>query len=577
MSTSSFSRNVSHLRLSGLSHSFGDHRVLTDISFTITSGDLVGLIGENGSGKSTLLRILAGLIDPDSGEIHVSVPGVRNPRIGLLHQEPPFSPADTVSEAIEEAVAPIREATRSVDHAAQRLAEAPDDQTLAGDYARALEHAEHMRAWDIDARISQMLTRVGLDGIPLKQATGQLSGGQRARLSLAWVLLNSPDVLLLDEPTNHLDDDAASYLRAVLSSWRGPVLVASHDRAFLDEAVTSLVDLDPSPVPHEVSAPLLQDGSGTGIGVMRFTGTYTEHLNARLDARERWERQYRFEQGELKRLRASVRENQTVGHQDRKPRSEARIAAKFYADRNAKTVSRRVKDSRRQLEELEETQIRKPPQELRFQGLTAAQSGSDAQQPTHEAVLSVSEVTVENRLTPVSFTLGPAEKLLITGTNGSGKSTLLSVLTGDIKPTSGTVHIDGNVRVGILRQVVHLPDPQERGAGRTVQQAYEDLVGWQRAIDVPLSTFELIRPREHERPVGLLSTGQQRRLELAVLLADTPDLLLFDEPTNHYSLLLATQLEAAIPRYPGAVIVASHDRWLRRTWRGSRLHLSAER
>ncbi|WP_460681720.1 ABC-F family ATP-binding cassette domain-containing protein [Nesterenkonia populi] len=550
--------------------------MLTDISFTVTGGGSVGLIGENGSGKSTLLRILAGLLDQDGGEVHLSFPGVQNPRIGLLHQEPPFSPAATVSDAIEDAAAPIREAARSVDSAARRLADAPDKPELADEYARALEHAEQMDAWGIDARISQMLAGVGLAEVPVEQPTGELSGGQRARLSLAWVLLNAPDLMLLDEPTNHLDDDAASYLRAVLASWSGPVLIASHDRAFLDEAVTSLVDLDPSPVPHEVSAPLLQDGSGTGIGITRFTGTYTEYLNARLDARERWERQYQNEQAELKRLQASVRGSQAVGHENWTPRSEARIAAKFYADRNAKTVSRRVNDARARLEELEKNQIRKPPQELRFRGLTAARPEGGAQHRGHDSVLSVCELMVEHRLAPISFTLGAAEKLLVTGTNGSGKSTLLSVLIGDAAPDEGALQMDGDVRVGMLRQEVHLPDLKERGADRTVQQTYEDLVGQQRATEVPVSTFGLLHLRDHQRPVNLLSTGQQRRLELAVLLADPPDLLLLDEPTNHYSLMLATQLEAAIPTYPGAVIVASHDRWLRRTWQGSWLSLTAE-
>ena len=228
MSTPSSSRTSSHIRVSGVSHSFGDHRVLTDISFTVPSGELVGLIGENGSGKSTLLRIIAGLLDPDGGAVCISVAGVQAPRIGLLHQEPPFPPTATVSEAVEEAVSPTRQAAAAVAEAARSLATHPDDQKCAEDYAKALEYAEQMDAWSIDTRISQMLTGVGLAEIPLDQPTGQLSGGQRARLSLAWVLLNSPDLLLLDEPTNHLDDEATAHLRSVLSSWRGPVLIASH-------------------------------------------------------------------------------------------------------------------------------------------------------------------------------------------------------------------------------------------------------------------------------------------------------------------------------------------------------------
>ena len=492
--------------------------------------------------------------------------------VGLLHQEPPFSAEATLSEAVEDAVAPLRRAAREVAEAAQQLAHQPDDRELAGSYARALERAEQMDIWQTDTRISQVLAGVGLSEVLADQPTGSLSGGQRARLSLAWVLLSSPDILLLDEPTNHLDEEATSYLRAVLESWRGPVLIASHDRAFLDEAVTTLIDIDPSPLPHEVAAPLLQNGAGTGIGLTRFTGTYTEYLNARLDAREHWEHQYRVEQAQLKRLRAAVRGNQTVGHDTWKPRSEVRSAAKFYADRNARTVSRRVNDARARLAELEETQIRKPPRELRFQGFAAVPAATKPHRGQHP-VLAASEAAVEGRLSPTTFSLSSTEKLLITGSNGAGKSTLLAALAGKVEPTQGTIHRAEDLRIAMLHQEVQLPDPRNRGAQRTVLQTYDDLLSEQGTAAVPLSTFGLIHPRDYERPVEQLSTGQQRRLELAVLLAEPPELLLLDEPTNHYSLLLATELEAAIPHYPGAVVIASHDRWLRRTWQGSRLHL----
>lgn len=573
MSSTVSSRPASHLRVSGLSHTFGGFRVLTDISFTVSHGELVGLIGENGSGKSTLLRTLAGLITPDGGQIQLTVPGVDSPRVGLLHQEPPFSSAQTVGEAMESAIAPSRRAAAAVDETADRLARNPEDPALSTEYASALERAEQLGAWTVDARVSQMLTGIGLGHLPRDRPTGELSGGQRARLSLVWVLLSAPDLLLLDEPTNHLDDDATAYLRGVLASWNGPVLIASHDRAFLDEAVTTLVDLDPSPVPHEVSVDLIQDGAGTGIGVTRFSGTYTEYLNARLDARQRWERQYRDEQAELKRLRASVRENQTVGHEDWKPRSEIRMAQKFYADRNAKVVSRRVNDVRTRLAELEKQQVRRPPQPLIFRGLPAGAEYPKSVSDGH-SILTASEATVQDRLPVTSLSLAPREKLLITGPNGCGKSTLLAVLSGDLAPTSGTVTWQKSARVRTLRQEVHLPDPHDRGGDRTVEQTYVDLA--QRAEAVPLSTFGLVHPRDFERPLRLLSTGQQRRLELAVLLADPPEVLLLDEPTNHFSLELATRLEAAVPDYPGAVVVASHDRWLRRTWQGQTLALGRD-
>jgi len=571
--SSTLSRAAAHLRLDGISIAFAGRRVLTDVSFAVPAGDRTGLIGENGSGKTTLLRIIAGLTYPDAGTVSATAPGGRAPRIGLLHQEPPFPATASIAQALESAVAPLRAAADAVDAAASALAAEPDDQSLARGYAEALETAERLGVWEVDARIDAMVTGLGLGDLPRDRQTRRLSGGQRSRLALAWLLLSAPDVLLLDEPTNHLDDAATEHLRGVLSTWTGPVLIASHDRAFLDEAVTSLVDLDPAPIPHAVAGPLVGDGDGTGIGITRFTGAYTDYVHARLDARERWERQYRDEQAELKRLRSAVGENQSVGHRDWKPRTEVRMAQKYYADRNAKVVARRVNDARTRLADLQEQQIRKPPKELHFSGLTAAHGVERSQRTWPGPVLTVSRAAVAGRLAPTSLTVSSGEKWLITGANGSGKSTLLHLLAGDLDPTSGTINRLAGVRVGLLTQEVDLPDPQERGADRTVRQAYEDLVGMRRAEQVPLNTFGLIAARDERRPVTVLSVGQQRRLALAVLLADPPDVLLLDEPTNHLSLLLVTQLEAAIPTYPGTVVVASHDRWLRRTWTGQHLDL----
>ncbi|MDN5583251.1 MAG: ATP-binding cassette domain-containing protein, partial [Corynebacterium sp.] len=311
-------------------------------------------------------------------------------------------------------------------------------------------------------------------------------------------------------------------------------------------------------------------------GVTRYTGNYTDYLAARRDVRQRWERQYRDEQAELKRLRAGVRDNHQVGHTNRDIQVENKITKKFYGDRNAKVVSRRVNDSRSRLEKLEESQVRKSPAELTFAGLTAA--GRDDTAGRTGPVLVAAGVEVAGRLPRTSVTVNGDEKLLVTGPNGSGKSTLLEVLAGTLAPSAGTVGGVGSgagsgVSVGHLTQEVVLPDPAGRGPGRTVERAYRDAVGDELADAVPLATFGLIHPRDESRPLAELSLGQQRRVSLAVLLADPPDVLLLDEPDNHLSLSLFTALEEAIPAYPGAVVVASHDRWLRRRWAGERLEL----
>ena len=566
-----------HLRVDGISKSFPDRRVLTDVSLTVSAGEVVGLIGENGSGKTTLLKIIAGLLDADSGTVYAEGAGF-TPTLGLLHQVPPFSPDATVLEALEHAVQPSRAAEHELSEAATDLANHPESSHAENRYADALHEAERLDIWTLDSRIAATLSALGLDSVPTSRPTRTLSGGQKARLSLAWLLLSKPDVLLLDEPTNHLDDAAIAFLRDSLATWQGPVLFASHDRAFLDEAASVLVDLDPAPRAHTLVRDRQDGGPSSGLGVTRFSGNYSDYLAHRQAERERWERRFRDEQADLKRLRASVKSSHTVGHADWSPRTESRIAKKFYGDRNAKVVSRRVGDAERRLADLEEDQIAKPPRQLQFSGL-GAPTGADVER----SAVAASGITVAGRLREVSFSLSKGEHLLVTGANGSGKSTLLAVLAGNLQPTTGSVTLpSGSIKqggrgtVGLLSQQVSIPDPSGRGKGRTAAQAYADIVGEVLAEAIPLSSFGLLEPRDLSRPLSSLSVGQQRRVQLAGLLADPPELLLLDEPTNHLSLALATALEADIPPYPGSVIIASHDRWLRQRWHGKTLNLDGK-
>src|SRR5699024_5185950 len=395
----------------------------------------------------------------------------------------------------------------------------------------------------------EVLAGLGLDALDPSTALGRISGGQRERLALAHLLIARPTSWLLDEPTNHLDDAGAAFLAAAVTAHPGPVLIASHDRAFLDEATAAQLDLDPA------ESPLGQEPGG----LRAYTGTFSDYLLARYEARDRWEHRYRTEQEELKALRQAVRDSASVGHPGAAARTEGGMAKKFYADRNATVVSRRLRESRARLAQLEQDQVRKPPAELELTHLQAVPRGAGQVQ------LALADVAVEGRLAPVSLSLSAGERLLVTGPNGSGKSTLLDVVAGRLAPTSGTVSRPRSLRIGHLRQ------DDEPVPGRTVGAHLRRAAGLEE--DEQPELFGLVHPRDLARPLETLSRGQLRRVMLAAVLLDPPELLILDEPTNHLALVTATRLEAALADWGGTVLIASHDRWLRRRWDGELLEL----
>ncbi|KAA1429172.1 ABC-F family ATP-binding cassette domain-containing protein [Nocardioides antri] len=525
-----------------LSVAFGRRTVLDGIDLVAQPGRRIGLIGENGAGKSTLLRAVAGVLPRTA---HVAGEVERPGDLAFLTQEPPFRDTDTIADALATTLRPLRDAVAKVERLADRL----DDPAAAEEYADALEEALAHDAWDADRRALLAAEQLGLDGLEQDRPIGTLSGGQRTRLAVATLITRRPRCLLLDEPTNHLDDDAVAILVSFLRDLPGVVLLATHDRVFLDEVCTDLVDLDPV-------------GPGSdGRGGRRHGGGWTAYAEERAAARRRWEETYAAQQEELERLRAAARVDGSAVAHNRGPRDNDKFIYSFKGQNVDRTVARRKRDAQRKLEVAERDQVRKPPAPLRFR----ADLGST---PPGGRVVTVRDLVVADRLALSTLDVAPGEHLLVTGANGSGKSTLLGVLSGRIALTSGTVQVSAQ-RVAELTQDPEFPDLTAPAGA-----AYETLVGADLAQRRPLRDLGLLHPREHRKPVVLLSVGQRRRLALAVAVATGPDLLLLDEPTNHISLTLVGELEEAIGRSPGTIVVASHDRWLRRRWQGRSLRLS---
>lgn len=520
----------------------GARRVLDGVSLTVAPGHRIGLIGENGTGKTTLLRVLAGVDEPDSGTV------TRPPDVGFLHQEMPFDPSVTIAGVLDDALREARADLAELDRLALALADASqgaeEHTRLLAAYGAVLERAQDRDAWDADRRARTVLDGLGLGGIPHDRTVDALSGGQRGRLALAAMLIRRPSALLLDEPTNHLDDAAAAFCEDQVRAMSGVVVVASHDRAFLDAVCTDVIDLDPA-----VEGPV------------RHGGGYTAYLTAKRAEAQRWRRRYDEEQALLVDLREAAA---VTGHQvahGRAPRDSEKMGYGHTAGRVQNQISRRVRDATRRLETIERDQIPAPPEPLRFHPSTLA-TGDGA-----EVIVRAEGLEVPDRVRVARLELRARDRLLVTGPNGAGKSTLLAVLAGHLT-CFGTLWRRAGLRVGRLGQ-----DSEFADAWRTARHIFDTTVGVRRAEEVPLSSLGLLAAADLDRPVADLSVGQRRRLALAVLVADPPELLLLDEPTNHLSPTLCDELEDALGSSPGAIVVASHDRHLRTHWPARHLPL----
>jgi len=523
-----------HIGLDGISFTYPDgHRVLTDISFAVPSGSVTGLIGENGAGKSTLLGVISGDLVPTAGTL------VTPPVTGFIAQETSLPFTEPASMLIDAAVDELRGVERAIADLSGRMAEEPENTRLADEFDLALARAETSGVWELDARIATVLAGLGLANVDLATPLGEMSGGQRRRFALATLLLRPVDAMVLDEPTNHLDDEAVDFLVGELESFSGPVLAASHDRYFLDAVCDALVDLDPGL------------GAEGGMGEetrqgARFSGSFSDYLKAREQRRQRWATDYAAQEHERERLEKAAEQSAEDIFHSQENKTETRAAAKFYADRAAKTVGNRRRAAENRLEELERYQIPAPPKPLRFTGI-----------PEHAATslgvpaVVAKELAVPDRLAPLDLKVQPGEQLLVEGPNGSGKSTLLKILDGELNDYIGELVMPEEMSVARLEQDDSWTDLSVTGA---------DIVPG--IVDMGLMTSA-----QAAMPLKDLSLGQRRRVSLGKILCSPPDLLLLDEPTNHLSLALAEELEAALVDFPGTVIITSHDRWIRRRWR----------
>lgn len=526
-----------HIRLSDVSVTLGDRPVLTGVDLTLSAGSALAIVGENGQGKTTLLQVLAGARAPDSGTVS------RLGTVGTIDQHLDASASRTVGDAVALAIADSLTALKDLDRATEAMAAGrpgADD-----DFAAALDRATALDAWDADRRVD-----IALAGLAActdrERPLDSLSVGQRYRVRLACVLGARHDLLLLDEPTNHLDASGLEFLTARLREHPGGLAVASHDRALLRDVATQFIDLDPS----EDSRPHL------------YGGGYDGWIDGRRRARLRWEQAHADQVEEHQRLtRAADEARGRLRDSWRPEKGHGRHQRATRAGGTVQAFNRR----RDELERHRVT-VPRPPMEFRWPGWDV---------PAGRGVLTCHEPRVDGCLeVPVALSVDTGDRLLLTGPNGAGKSTLLALLSGTLEPDQGRVDRRPGARISLLSQEV--PEWDARRTGVEVYAGHLDRLGLTNAPG-PAATG-LLDSRTAGTPVIRMSQGQQRRLHLALCLAERPDLLLLDEPTNHLAFALVDALTEALRTISCAVVVASHDRQLLRDLRDwPRLDLTRSR
>ncbi|MFI1013798.1 ribosomal protection-like ABC-F family protein [Streptomyces sp. NPDC020965] len=537
-------RERAQLTLKDVSKSYGTRSVLDQVTLTVRPGERAGVIGENGSGKSTLLRLIAGAEAPDTGEITVSAPGGTGHLAQTLAQTFGLGPHHTVQDAIDAALAELRELERRLRLAEERLSEADEREFTA--YGDLLTAFEERGGYEADARVDAALHGLGLGRIGRDREIGTLSGGEQCRLALACVLAAGPELLLLDEPTNHLDRSATAWLEDRLRAHRGTIVAVTHDRAFLERIATTILEVD-----RDTRA------------VTRYGDGWTGYRTAKAAARRRWAQDHEEWLAELARTTDLVAAaGQRLASSGKDP---GEGFGKHRRSHEAK-LSAHVRAARQRLEQLRREPVAAPPEPLRFTArpVTTGRSGLLAE---------LTDIAVGDRLRLAGLRVESGQRLLVTGPNGAGKTTLLRVLAGELRPDAGTVRRQERVRVGYLPQELPAtPSPDAllsayaAGRGGAPEEYAGELLG-----------LGLFHEDDLGVPVAALSIGQQRRLELARLLRSPADLLVLDEPTNHVALSLVEELEEALASYPGAVVVVSHDRRFRSGFAGERLELRAGR
>ncbi len=488
---------------------FGEHRVFAEASFRLSEADRVGLVGPNGEGKTTLLRIMAGLLEPSTGRCHRS----RGLRIGYLPQAPPELEGDTIYDAMLEVFADVRSLEQELHELASAMA--GGETSILKRYGELQGRFEALGGHGYTTRIEQVLTGLGFERATWDRPLAKLSGGQRTRAHLATLLLREPQVLMLDEPTNHLDLDSVEWLEGWLRSFRGALVVVSHDRYFLDRVTESTWEV-------------------AFARVEIFHGAYSHYLTQREERHKERSRRWEAQQEYVAKTEEFIARH-LAGQRSKEAQGRRTRLARFLRDEGVE----RPEDQQTINVALPEA-ARTGDLVLRVEDLAA---GYQADRP----LVRIERLEIER-----------GWRVAIVGANGAGKTTLLRTLLGELPPLAGQIRWGSNVSLGYLSQTHCELDPSNTALEAVM--AVDHRCPEERARS--LLGRLLLGGDEALKRVDQLSGGQRTRVVLARLVLARANVLLLDEPTNHLDIASRDVIQEVLQQFGGTVFLVSHDRYL---------------
>ena len=520
------------LSIHNLNKHFGIQPVLKNINFNISAGERIGLIGANGSGKTTLMRILAGLENPDSGDVASTRP---NLRLGYLAQGMDFSPEQTLHSALGLDSVSQTDPALQVEALALALAQNPNDAALQAQYDSAL----HKLSGE-SIQPSAVLEPLGLSHFPADTPIAHLSGGQKTRLMLAKVLLDDPHLLLLDEPTNHLDIEMLEWLEDWLNGFKGAALIVSHDRTFLDNTVTKVLELDS--FTHTIKT---------------YDGNYSDYLEQKLLEYDKHLQAYQDQQDEIAQLKRAAKHirSLTVMRKGGKADGGDKFAKGFFGNRATKNVAGRAKNIEARIDHLlTDEKVDKPQGSWKLK--------LDFGSPEHRSKdvlvtesLSIGYTLDNPLLMNIDLFIRVGQRVVLTGANGSGKTTFIRTIVGKLPPLAGSFRLGGSTKLGYMAQEQELLNPALNSV-----QTIQNVSAINETETRNFLHYFLFKGDAALRPAGELSFGERARLQLALLVAQGCTFLILDEPINHLDIPSRERFEEALENFNGTILAVVHDR-----------------